>query len=236
MPFNVKDSSGNVVSVPTLDEVFGPRTDAKTTATDATPVSPMSIWKQISDAAQSAASHLAQTLASSIADGAHATFGAKSDARSTATDATAISAMSVWKQVSFSLQALGQLINAGALTVAGTVTANLAAGASGGTAIIGTVLTRPRLTTATRRNVAASATAVDLFPAGVNYQPGSHALNNSPEAMYINEDGTNPTTSVYGDVINPGEVYVVDTSLSTAVRVIWPSANGGFARVTDFTS
>lgn len=41
-----------------------------------------------------------------IADGSAATIGAKADAKSTATDTTAISAMQVWKQISASVQAL----------------------------------------------------------------------------------------------------------------------------------
>jgi hypothetical protein len=52
-----------------------------------------------------------------VADGANVTLGAKADAKSTATDTTAITAMSVWKQISASVQSL----------VAGTV---LAAGSA----------------------------------------------------------------------------------------------------------
>lgn len=46
------------------------------------------------------------TFASTVADGANVTLGAKADAKSTATDTTAISAMSVWKQISASVQAI----------------------------------------------------------------------------------------------------------------------------------
>jgi hypothetical protein len=42
----------------------------------------------------------------SIADGINVTFGAKADAKSTATDTTAITAMSVWKQISASVQTI----------------------------------------------------------------------------------------------------------------------------------
>lgn len=41
-----------------------------------------------------------------LADGADVTLGAKADAKSTATDTTAISAMSIWKQISASVQSL----------------------------------------------------------------------------------------------------------------------------------
>jgi hypothetical protein len=46
------------------------------------------------------------SFASTVADGANVTLGAKADAKSTATDTTAITAMSVWKQISASVQAL----------------------------------------------------------------------------------------------------------------------------------
>jgi len=52
----------------------------------------------------------------SVADGSHTTFGAKADAKSTATDTTAVSAMSVWKQISSSVQAIATSV-AGTLTV-----------------------------------------------------------------------------------------------------------------------
>lgn len=46
------------------------------------------------------------TIDALMADGGQATLGAKADARSTATDTTAVSGVSVWKQISFSIQAL----------------------------------------------------------------------------------------------------------------------------------
>jgi hypothetical protein len=126
---------------------LGAKADAKSVATDTTPVSAMSVWKQISASIQAAAASLAATIGvtqsgtwtvqpgntanttawkvdgsavtqpSSQADGQHVTFGAKADAKSTATDATAVSAMSVWKQISASVQAIATSI-AGTLTVA----------------------------------------------------------------------------------------------------------------------
>lgn len=53
----------------------------------------------------------------SEADGANVTLGTKADAKSTATDTTAVTAMSVWKQISASVQAIATSI-AGTLTVA----------------------------------------------------------------------------------------------------------------------
>jgi len=44
------------------------------------------------------------SFASTVADGANVTLGAKADPKSTATDTTPISAMSVWKQISASVQ------------------------------------------------------------------------------------------------------------------------------------
>lgn len=57
------------------------------------------------------------TFASTIADGASVTLGAKADAKNAATDTTAITAMSVWKQISASVQAIAASV-AGTLTVA----------------------------------------------------------------------------------------------------------------------
>jgi hypothetical protein len=50
------------------------------------------------------------TINSLAADGGMVTIGAKADAKSTATDTTAVTAMSVWKQISASVQALNTAI------------------------------------------------------------------------------------------------------------------------------
>jgi hypothetical protein len=52
-----------------------------------------------------------------FADGALATIGAKADAKNSATDTTSVSAMSVWKQISASVQAIATSL-VGTLTVA----------------------------------------------------------------------------------------------------------------------
>lgn len=75
----------------------------------------------------------AVTQPASIADGSHATFGAKADAKSIATDATAVSAMSVWKQISASVQAI-------ATSIAGTITTNLSAATNASTTAYATNL------------------------------------------------------------------------------------------------
>lgn len=114
---------------------LGVKTDAKNTATDTTSVSIVSILKQISASIQAAASSLSGTLtvgshavtnagtfavqsASTVVDGGSVTLGAKADAKSTATDTTAITAMQVWKQISASVQAI-------ATSIAGTVTVSI---------------------------------------------------------------------------------------------------------------
>jgi hypothetical protein len=89
---------------------LGAKADAKSTATDTTAVSAMSVLKQISASVQAPPSQAvtnAGTFAvqAAEADGANVTLGAKADAKSTATDTTAVSVMSVLKQISASVQA-----------------------------------------------------------------------------------------------------------------------------------
>lgn len=110
-----------------LQGAVGARTDAKSTATDATSVSGISIWKQISASVQAIASSIAGTLTVGLPTGAatsanqtsqitqetaiNTVLGTKTDNKSTATDATSISAMSVWKQISASVQALAAAVS-----------------------------------------------------------------------------------------------------------------------------
>ncbi len=61
--------------------------------------------------------------AATIADGADVTQGAQADAKSTATDTTPISGISVWKQISASVQAIATSL-AGTLTVASHAVTN----------------------------------------------------------------------------------------------------------------
>lgn len=85
-------------------------------------------------------------VATTVADAANVTLGAKADAKSTATDTTPITAMSVWKQISASVQALvtalGSPFQAGAsignTTFASTVAdgANAVEGATTGAKVV----------------------------------------------------------------------------------------------------
>lgn len=92
--------------------VDGSATDVSTT----NPL-PVSLANTGANATAIKVDNSAVTQPASIADGSHITFGAKADAKSAATDTTAISAMSVWKQISASVQAIATSI-AGTLTVA----------------------------------------------------------------------------------------------------------------------
>lgn len=90
------------------DITLGAKADAKSTATDTTAITIMSVLKQISASVQAPPSQAvtnAGTFAVQLADGADITLGAKADAKSTATDTTAITIMSVLKQISASVQA-----------------------------------------------------------------------------------------------------------------------------------
>lgn len=87
---------------------LGSKADAKSTATDTTSITIMSVLKQISASVQAPPSQAvtnAGTFAVQEADGANTTLGAKADAKNTATDTTAITVMSVLKQISASVQA-----------------------------------------------------------------------------------------------------------------------------------
>ncbi len=73
------------------------------------------------------------SFASTVADGANVTLGAKADAKSTATDTTAVTAMQVLKQISASVQAPPSqaVTNAGTFAVQAAITAASGSIASG---------------------------------------------------------------------------------------------------------
>lgn len=105
------------------DVTQGAKADAKSTATDTTAVSVMSVLKEISAMAQAPPSRavtnagtFAVQAAATIADGSDSTLGAKADAKSTATDTTAVSAISILKEIS----AMAQAPPSQAVTNAGT--------------------------------------------------------------------------------------------------------------------
>ena len=88
---------------------LGAKADNKSAATDTTPVTAMQVLKEISYMEQNPASRavtaaLGAFASGAIADGAMVTIGAKADAKSPATDTTAITIMQVLKQISASVQ------------------------------------------------------------------------------------------------------------------------------------
>lgn len=101
----------------TESEILGTTADAKSTATDTTSVSAMSVWKQISASVQALAGAVSsskvatKSASGDFADGAIATLGAKADAANTATDTTSVSAISIWKQISASIQTLAGAVS-----------------------------------------------------------------------------------------------------------------------------
>jgi len=172
------------------DVTLGAKADAKSTATDATPITAMQVLKQISASAQAPpsqavtntgtfATQSAITAASgsiasgavasgaiasgavasgafaagSISDGADVTLGAKTDAKSTATDATSVTVMQVLKEIS----AMEQAPASRAVTNTGTFAVQSAATlAAETTKVIGTV------------NIAASQTIAVTQATGTN--------------------------------------------------------------------
>lgn len=117
--------TGNVASTVAdgADVTLGAKADAKSTATDTTAVTAMSVLKQISASVQAPPSQavtnagtFAVQATATIADGGDSTLGAKADAKSTATDTTAVTIMSVLKEIS----AMEQAPASQAVTNAGT--------------------------------------------------------------------------------------------------------------------
>jgi hypothetical protein len=93
-----------------VNVTFGSKADAKSTATDTTAITAMSVLKQISASVQAPPSQAVTNagifaVQAAESDGANVTLGAKGDAKSAATDTTAVTIMSVLKQISASAQA-----------------------------------------------------------------------------------------------------------------------------------
>lgn len=109
LPVQVRSATGLIP--------IGEPTDAANTATDTTSVSVVSLLKQLSSylgtlAGAVGSSKVATKAASGdFADGAISTLGAKTDAAATQTDTTSVSAMSVWKQISASIQAIAGTVS-----------------------------------------------------------------------------------------------------------------------------
>lgn len=116
-----------------INTVLGVKTDDKSTSTDTTSVSAMSVWKQISSSVQAIASSIAGTLTVGLPTGAatsanqtsqitqetaiNTVLGTKTDNKSTATDATSTSAMSIWKQISASIQVLAGAVSSSKVAI-----------------------------------------------------------------------------------------------------------------------
>lgn len=131
----LSSANTNLTTIVTNTNPIGTRTDDKSTATNTTSVSAMSLWKQISFSAQATATSLAGTMTVSLPTGASTSalqtsgnttltsintnqnaintavtalqtiFGARTDAKSTATDTTSVGIVQLLKQISASLQA-----------------------------------------------------------------------------------------------------------------------------------
>lgn len=113
-------------------QALGIKTDAADTHTDTTAVSIVSLIKQLSvylatiQGVVGSSKAAVKSASGDFADGSIATIGTKADAKSTATDTTAITAMQVLKEISFQSQ---QIPAAAALAdaLANPTTTNLAA-------------------------------------------------------------------------------------------------------------
>jgi hypothetical protein len=214
---------------------LGAKADAKSTATDTTAITAMSVWKQISASVQAIATSIAGTLTvathavtqsgtwtvqpgntanttawkvdgsavtqpvsiasvpshavtnagtfavqATEADGANTTLGAKADAKSSASDTTSITIMSVLKQISFSIQAA-------AASLAGTLTVASHAVTNAGTFAV--------------QAASAGDVAHDGADSGNPVKVGGKATNVEPTAVSATGDRTNFITDMVGKQI-----------------------------------
>ncbi len=130
------------------------------------------------------------TLPSSVADGSNVTLGAKADAKSTATDTTAITAMSVWKQISASVQAI-------ASSVAGTLTVGTHAVTQSGTWNVGTVTTVTAVTAISNALPAGNSNIGDVDIASI--AAGDNNIGNVDVVTLPSLDGTDIEGTVAHD-------------------------------------
>lgn len=122
LPVQLRDASGNAVA-PLTESDFDAKIGSLTETAPATDTASSGLNGRLQRVAQRITSLIAATLATSVADGSNVTLGAKADAKSIATDTTAITAMQVWKQISASVQAIASSV-AGTLTVASHAVTN----------------------------------------------------------------------------------------------------------------
>src|SRR6185436_8071380 len=130
----------------------------------------------------------ATQAACTVADGADVTFGAKADAKNTATDTTAISAMSVLKQISASVQAPPSQ----AVTNSGTFAVQVTSIAAG-TNNIGDV----------------DVLTVPADPFGVNADAASATGSISAKLRFIAATGIPITSAIPAGTNNIGDVDVL---------------------------
>lgn len=173
------------------------------------------------------------SFGSTIADGADVTLGAKADAKSTATDTTPITIMSVLKQISASIQAAASSL-AGTLTVSGTVAAtqsgswSLAANQSVnvaqingvaptmGNGVSGTGVQRVTVASdSTGALIAKGQTAADSAIANPPVTVGGRASTATPTAMSADGDVVNAWFTRTGAQVVAGQ-HVDDAAFTVA--------------------
>lgn len=148
-------------------------------------------------------------VSGTVADGANVTFGAKADAANAATNTTAITAMSIWKQISLSIQAA-------AASLAATLT-----------------VTPAKSSTGTQSSVAGSASAVTILAANAS-RLGAEVFNESTATLYLILSSTTPSVTAYTVQVGPNGYYEVPSNYTGIIKGIWSSATGN-ARVTELT-
>lgn len=237
---SAKQDTGNTslasidTSTAAINTVAGAKTDAKSTATDTTSVSMMQVLKQISASAQAPPSQAvtnAGTFAvqATEADGANTTLGSKADAKSTATDTTAITIMQVLKQISASVQAPPSqaVTNTGTFAVQATLAAET-------TKVIGAINNLPATVDTNSGNKSASTLRVVLAtdqPALTNkllVTPDSVAL---PANQSVNVSQINGVTPLMGaGNTGTGSPRVTIASDQAVIPVsLTPQTSGGWS-------
>lgn len=175
------------------------------------------------------------TINALMADGGQATLGTKADAKSTATDTTAVSAMSVFKQISASVQAIATSV-AGSLTVAThAVTQSGSWVLAAGSAIIGKVGIDQTTDGTTNKvaadlRVAGAAVATDAGASGptvprvtiANDSPGIIATGSqaSPSAGYLSSVVAGDIAHDAADSGNPAKIGARATTSLSALTLV----------------
>jgi hypothetical protein len=177
-----------------------------------------------------------------VADGADVTIGAKTDAKSTATDTTSITAMQVWKQQSASIQSLETLTGAVTETAPGTDTAS--SGINGRLQRVAQRITSliALLPTALTGSGNLKTAILEAIPAGENYVGTYGQIELSMAVEKIRD--ANATPYVAGDQIsnattpfftftnifrvNGGSIDITGIEICTDLKSIGPKLRVGF--------